>query len=64
MTSFMFLAHFQHAELAAKDWCFLHCLPRHEEEVDDELFYCDRSLVWQEANNRRWTVMVSAICNV
>ncbi|XP_072026377.1 ornithine transcarbamylase, mitochondrial-like [Amphiura filiformis] len=46
-----------HAALADKDWCFLHCLPRRQEEVDDELFYCDRSLVWQEANNRKWTVM-------
>eukprot|EP00794_Sanderia_malayensis_P002650 gene2650-3067_t len=43
--------------LAAENWCFLHCLPRKSEEVDDETFYSDRSLVWQEAENRKWTVM-------
>lgn len=36
---------------------FLHCLPRHPEEVDDEVFYSDKSLVWGEAENRMWTVM-------
>eukprot|EP00794_Sanderia_malayensis_P000663 gene663-1331_t len=36
---------------------FSHCLPRKSEEVDDETFYSDRSLVWQEAENRKWTVM-------
>jgi ornithine carbamoyltransferase len=36
---------------------FMHCLPRHPEEVDDEVFYGDRSVVWQEAENRMWTVM-------
>ncbi|XP_070567999.1 ornithine transcarbamylase, mitochondrial-like [Ptychodera flava] len=44
-------------EVANPDWCFLHCLPRKPEEVDDEVFYSDRSLVWQEAENRKWTVM-------
>jgi ornithine carbamoyltransferase len=39
---------------------FMHCLPRHKEEVDDEVFYGDRSVVWQEAENRMWTVM--AVC--
>eukprot|EP00795_Rhopilema_esculentum_P017657 gene17657-9305_t len=43
--------------LAADNWCFLHCLPRKQEEVDDEVFYSDRSLVWDEAENRKWTVM-------
>jgi len=43
--------------LAADNWSFLHCLPRKLEEVDDETFYSDRSLVWQEAENRKWTVM-------
>lgn len=39
-------------------WRFLHCLPRHEEEVDNEVFYSEeRSLVWDEAENRMWTVM-------
>lgn len=43
--------------LAADNWCFLHCLPRKLEEVDDDTFYSNRSLVWQEAENRKWTVM-------
>jgi ornithine carbamoyltransferase len=36
---------------------FLHCLPRHEEEVSDEVFYSKQSLVFPEAENRMWTVM-------
>jgi ornithine carbamoyltransferase len=36
---------------------FLHCLPRHPEEVDDEVFYSPQSLVFPEAENRMWTVM-------
>lgn len=37
---------------------FLHCLPRHPEEVADEVFYDEStSLVWNEAENRMWTVM-------
>jgi ornithine carbamoyltransferase len=36
---------------------FLHCLPRHPEEVTDEVFYSDASLVFSEAENRMWTVM-------
>ncbi|XP_078610394.1 ornithine transcarbamylase, mitochondrial-like [Branchiostoma floridae x Branchiostoma japonicum] len=44
-------------EVAAKDWVFLHCLPRKQEEVDDAVFYSNRSLVWPEAENRKWTVM-------
>ena len=44
---------------AAADWVFLHCLPRKQEEVTDDVFYDkDHSLVWQEAENRKWTVMV------
>jgi len=39
---------------------FLHCLPRHSEEVDDEVFYSDQSLVFDEAENRMWTVMAVA----
>ncbi|ETV88254.1 ornithine carbamoyltransferase [Aphanomyces astaci] len=42
---------------AASNHIFLHCLPRHAEEVDDEVFYSDRSLVFDEAENRMWTVM-------
>uniref|UniRef100_A0A0B7A1T4 ornithine carbamoyltransferase n=1 Tax=Arion vulgaris TaxID=1028688 RepID=A0A0B7A1T4_9EUPU len=42
---------------ANKDWVFLHCLPRKQEEVTDDIFYSKNSLVWQEAENRMWTVM-------
>jgi ornithine carbamoyltransferase len=43
---------------ANNDWKFLHCLPRKPYEVNDEVFYDgDRSLVWDEAENRMWTVM-------
>ena len=43
---------------ASDDWRFLHCLPRKPEEVDDDVFYDPkRSLVWDEAENRMWTVM-------
>ena len=39
-------------------WVFLHCLPRKPQEVDDAVFYSPtRSLVWDEAENRKWTVM-------
>jgi len=31
---------------------FMHCLPRHAEEVSDEVFYSPRSLVFPEAENR------------
>jgi ornithine carbamoyltransferase len=36
---------------------FLHCLPRHPEEVSDEVFYSKQSLIFPEAENRMWTVM-------
>ena len=42
---------------ASDDWIFLHCLPRKPHEVDDEVFYSERSLVWEEAENRMYTVM-------
>jgi ornithine carbamoyltransferase len=44
-------------ENANKNWVFLHCLPRKMEEVDDEVFYDKRSLVFDEAENRKWTTM-------
>lgn len=49
------------AKDANKDWVFLHCLPRKPEEVDDEVFYSERSLVWDEAENRMWTAMAYAL---
>ncbi|CEL53006.1 ornithine carbamoyltransferase [Rhizoctonia solani AG-1 IB] len=42
---------------ANPDWKFLHCLPRKSNEVDDEVFYGSRSLVFPEAENRKWTIM-------
>ena len=53
---------------AKKDWKFMHCLPRKPEEVSDEVtslhnlyshqvFYSNRSLVFPEAENRKWTVL-------
>jgi ornithine carbamoyltransferase len=45
---------------AKEDWKFMHCLPRHPEEVADEVFYSPRSLVFPEAENRLWAA-VSAL---
>jgi len=42
---------------ANPDWKFLHCLPRKAEEVDDNVFYGQRSLVFPEAENRKWTTL-------
>ena len=46
---------------AGANWVFLHCLPRKQEEVTDDIFYSEESLVWQEAENRMWTVMVGIL---
>jgi len=42
---------------ASDDWIFMHCLPRHAEEVTDDVFYSDQSVVFDEAENRMYTVM-------
>nr|XP_046259744.1 ornithine transcarbamylase, mitochondrial [Scatophagus argus] len=47
----------QTGSVAKPDWTFLHCLPRKQEEVDDQVFYSSRSLVFPEAENRKWTIM-------
>ena len=45
---------------AKEGWKFMHCLPRHPEEVADEVFYSPRSLVFPEAENRLW----AAVCEL
>ncbi|PYH85500.1 mitochondrial ornithine carbamoyltransferase [Aspergillus uvarum CBS 121591] len=42
---------------ANEGWKFMHCLPRHPEEVSDEVFYSKRSLVFPEAENRLWAAI-------
>ncbi|KAI9887579.1 MAG: ornithine carbamoyltransferase [Watsoniomyces obsoletus] len=44
---------------ARTDCRFMHCLPRHAEEVSDEVFYSPRSLVFKEAENRLWAAMAT-----
>lgn len=44
---------------AKEGWKFMHCLPRKPEEVDDEVFYSSRSLVFREAENRLWAAIAA-----
>jgi ornithine carbamoyltransferase len=60
---------------ANPNWKFMHCLPRKANEVDDEVrssmlsscsglisfkvFYGPRSIVFPEADNRKWTIMAA-----
>lgn len=41
------------------DWRFMHCLPRHAEEVAEEVFYHDKSIVFDEAENRLYAAMAA-----
>lgn len=49
---------------ANEGWKFMHCLPRHPEEVHDEVFYSDRSLVFPEAQNRLWAAVCEYIATI
>ncbi|KFY91492.1 hypothetical protein V498_05430 [Pseudogymnoascus sp. VKM F-4517 (FW-2822)] len=44
---------------AKEGWKFMHCLPRHPEEVSDEVFYSPRSLVFPEAENRLYAAIAA-----
>lgn len=44
---------------AKAGWKFMHCLPRKPEEVDDEVFYSPKSLVFREAENRLWAAIAA-----
>ncbi|MEM2110123.1 MAG: ornithine carbamoyltransferase [Candidatus Odinarchaeota archaeon] len=37
---------------ASPDYIFMHCLPRTQYEVSDEIFYGNHSVVWDQAENR------------
>lgn len=50
-------------KLADENAIFMHCLPRHKEEVTDEVFYSNQSVVFDEAENRMYTVM-AVMCSM
>lgn len=37
-------------------YIFMHCLPRHQDEVTDDIFYSPHSVVFEEAENRLYTI--------
>ncbi|KAH8821206.1 putative ornithine carbamoyl transferase [Xylogone sp. PMI_703] len=42
---------------AKEGWKFMHCLPRHSQEVSDDVYFSPRSLVFTEAENRLWAAI-------
>ncbi len=48
-------------DLASKDYIFMHCLPRKEFEVSDEVFFGDHSVVFDEAENRLHTAIATFV---
>lgn len=44
---------------AAPNYKFMHCLPRHHEEVTDDVFYSKNSIVFEEAENRLYAAMAA-----
>lgn len=42
---------------ALENWKFMHCLPRHQEEVHDDVFYSENSLVFEEGENRLYAAL-------
>ncbi|KAF2653353.1 ornithine carbamoyltransferase [Lophiostoma macrostomum CBS 122681] len=42
---------------AKENWSFMHCLPRHPEEVSEEVFKGPHSVVYREAENRLWAAI-------
>ncbi|CAR30427.1 ornithine carbamoyltransferase [Lachancea thermotolerans CBS 6340] len=44
---------------ADPNYKFMHCLPRHHEEVTDDIFYSDHSIVFDEAENRLYAAMAA-----
>ena len=49
----------EHASLADPNFKFMHCLPRHHEEVTDDVFYGEHSIVFDEAENRLYAAMAA-----
>lgn len=49
---------------AKEGWKFMHCLPRHPDEVADEVFYGPRSLVFQEGENRLWAAICKCLFSI